>query len=229
MDPLSAAPLPGVRFRWPPAFHPLPVGPDGSADRLLAVLFPPTPDYDEVRAAARSFWGALGGLQHGHGIVAAGLCNGRLGERLTGAYVSLSLVPLDYGSAEVAALGMQESLAGATDDADEVGGVLRDGAYVVGVRLPAGPAVVTTELREVGAEQTVPAGVLQVRMPAPGYQALLMITLMTPVLEDFTAYCEDGAALASSVRFVPPESDPDPVDPPTGLLGTAALSLRGTA
>ena len=84
----------------------------------------------------------------------------------------------------------------------------------------------TTELREVGTGPTVPVGVLQVRMPAPGYQALLVLTLMTPALEDFTAYCQHGAALAASVRFVQPAPDPAP-DPPTGLLGTAALSLRG--
>jgi hypothetical protein len=226
VDPLATDALPGVRFRWPPAFYSLPVGRRGSADRLLAVLFPAAPEYDEVRAAARQFWSALAAMQHDNGIVAAGLCNGRLGERITGAYVSLSLVPLDYESAEIAAMGMHQVLAGSTGDADQVGGVLRDGAYVVGVRLPAGPAVVTTELREVGTGPTVPVGVLQVRMPAPGYQALLVLTLMTPALEDFTAYCQDGAALATSVRFVQPDPDPAP-DPPTGLLGTAALSLRG--
>jgi hypothetical protein len=224
VDPLAA--LPGVWFRWPPGFHPLPVGPGGSADRLLAVLFPRTPEYDEVRAAAQEVWSALGALQRDNGILAAGMCNARLGERVTGAYVSLSLVPMNYESVEVAALGMHAVLAGSTDDADPVGGVLRDGTYVVGVRLPAGPAVVTTELREVGTDLTVPVGVLQVRMPAPGYQALLVITLMTPTLEDFSAYCQDGAALAASVRFEQP--DPGPAaDPPTGLLGTAALSLRG--
>jgi hypothetical protein len=228
MDPLTAPALPGVRFRWPPAFHSLPVAPGDSADRLLAVLFPHTPEYDEVRAAARTFWGSLAGIQRDAGIFAAGLCNGRLDERVTGAYVSLSLVPLDYESAEVAALGMHGVLAGATEDADEVGGVLREGTYVVGVRLPAGPAVVTTELREVGAGPTVPVGVLQVRLPAPGYQALLVVTLMTPALEDFTAYCQDGAALAASVRFLPPDPDRGPEEPPTGLLGTAALPFRGT-
>ena len=225
MDPVVA--LPDVRFRWPPGFHPLPVGPDGSVDRLLAVLFPATCEYDEVRAAAREVWAALGAVQRDSGILAAGLCNARLGERITGAYVSLSLVPLDYESAEVAAMGMHAVLAGSTEDADAVGGVLRDGTYVVGVRLPAGPAVVTTELREVGTDLTVPVGVLQVRMPAPGHQALLVITLMTPALEDFSAYCQDGAALAASVRFGQPDRGPA-ADPPTGLLGTAALSLRGT-
>jgi hypothetical protein len=224
VDPLA---LPEVRFRWPPGFHPLPVGPGGSADRLLAVLFPTTPEYDEVRAAAREFWSALATVQQDSGIVAAGLCNARLDGRITGAYVSLALVPLDYESAEIAAIGMHEVLAGATEDADAVGGVLRNGTYVVGVRLPAGPAVVTTEVHDVGTGPTVPVGVLQVRMPAPSHQALLVITLMTPALEDFTAYCEDGAALAASVRFGQPDPGPAP-DPPTGLLGTAALSLRGS-
>jgi hypothetical protein len=115
VDPLA---LPEVRFRWPPGFHPLPVGPGGSADRLLAVLFPTTPEYDEVRAAAREFWSALATMQQDSGIVAAGLCNARLDGRITGAYLSLALVPLDYESAEVAAIGMHEVLAGATEDAD---------------------------------------------------------------------------------------------------------------
>ena len=53
-----------------------------------------------------------------------------------------------------------------------------------------------------------------------------MITLMTPALADFSAYCQDGAAVAASVRFGQP--DPGPAaDPPTGLLGPAALPLRG--
>ena len=111
------------------------------------------------------------------------------------------------------------------------------GAHVVSVRLPAGPAVVTTQVRTVTADGTdsavsVPAGVLQAMIPAPEHQALLVITLTTPCLQDFTAYSQDAAALARSIRFTDP-TPPDqagstPDRAPAGLIGTTALPTRHT-
>lgn len=197
--------LPGVRLTWPAGFHELPVGGDAAErrrhlDELLTALFPADPSFDEVRAVARDQYTAVGSLQRSQGILAAAVCNGRIGDRVTGAYVSLALTPLAYDSVDVAALGIERLATG----------------HVEVVRLPAGPAVATTDVRTITAGAALEAGVLQVMVPAPGHQALLTITLMTPCLPDFTAYCEDGAALARSVRFVDPPA-------PVGLIGTTAL------
>jgi hypothetical protein len=193
VDPVT---VPGLRFRWPAGFHELPVRGPAAVGPLLAAVLAPGVD----PAPLREHHLALGRLQRQQGIAAAAVCTGRIGDRVTGAYVSLALTPLAYEDAGIAARGIAGTL----------------GGTVHGVRLPAGPAAVSTDVRTVTAGGgELQAGVLQVHLPAPGHQALLVLTLMTPFLEDFVAYCEDGAALATSVRFTDPA--------PSGLIGAGAL------
>jgi hypothetical protein len=164
-----------VSFRLPPGFLPLSLDRDPAVRRarvadLVRELFPSAPD--EVLAVARAHYAAVADLQVGHGLAGAALRYGWVEGRITAAYVSFALTPLDYESVEVAAMGIFDSLtvpdelpepdvpedvpetdashlaAAAAPPADGPG-VHRGGRYVMGLTLPCGPAVAFTALTTV--------------------------------------------------------------------------------
>jgi hypothetical protein len=105
--------VPRVSLRLPPGFLPLSLDRDPAVRRakvadVVRDLFPSAPD--EVLAAARAHYAAVADLQVGQGLSGAALRYGWVGGRVTAAYVSFALTPLDYESVEVAAMGIFDSL-----------------------------------------------------------------------------------------------------------------------
>jgi len=140
---------------------------------LVRDLFPAAPD--EVLAMARAHYAAVADLQVGQGLAGAALRYGWVEGRVTAAYVSFALTPLDYEAVELAAMGIFDSLTvqdepgpagpepGRPDEqtphpaaATPAGGPPTDGPgvqcggrYVMGLTLPCGPAVAFTTLTTV--------------------------------------------------------------------------------
>jgi len=248
--------VPRVGLRLPPGFLPMSLDRDPAVRRariaaLVGDLFPAAPD--EILAVARAHYVAVADLQVGQGLAGAALRYGWVEGRITAAYVSFALTPLDYESVELAAMGIFDSLTvpdehtpppAAATPADgpptDGPGVQCGGRYVMGLSLPCGPAVAFTTLTtvRVDAEESpsgqpagLDIGVLQVQVPVKEHQCLFVMTLTTPTVLDFDQHCQAGAAIAVSLRFDEPQDGGDTGGGdtggghPRGLIGTGALGL----
>ncbi len=112
---------------------------------------------------------------------------GRLGERLTIAHFTLTIEPFVEVDPCVAAEAIAAILRAEPDR-------LR---AVKLVSLPSGPAVATEELRE----RELTLGQSQVFIKPAGCPGLVVLTMVTPSVQDLTAYTNELAAVAGSLRF----------------------------
>ncbi|MER8059158.1 MULTISPECIES: hypothetical protein [unclassified Streptomyces] len=215
----QTAPPPAVRFQVPAGFHEVPLGIDAD-DEVL---------YEQLRLFARDYWGEQEDLEPLRGLteamyaanaeqlVAGGTVYNALGifpmggspdggsgppERISRATLTISVREVDNPDPHLTAAGIAETL----DKAMGTG----EPTEVQPIVLPAGPAVV----RVAGARAMwdLPEGEherffvhVEVWMPFPEDDRLLLLSLSTPDTQDFYHYQAVLADIADTIAFGEPD------------------------
>jgi hypothetical protein len=189
-------PHPRIEFDLSPDFWAVSLEPDPEVrsrehrelvDRLLPDATP------ERRAEALDWFGQIAAGFETAGVAHAAHLMARVGDRLTIGHFTLAVEPFDEADPQAAAYAIAEILSAEPDCA----------RAVRLVSLPCGPAVVTEELRAMEIDRIhVPLGQAQVFVKPPTCPGLVVLTMVTPTVQDLTDYTHELAAIAGSLRFV---------------------------
>lgn len=201
MTTSAGQPALGVHLSLPSDFHPIPIPddgsvPDGPAVREFVQSVFPLAD-EELASQLATHFANVVSTQAGTSIDLAALCLGKLDERITGAYLTVSLH----------AFPLNDVLVQSAPFAN----VLREGgsSRVVALDLPAGPAIVSLRLRTLGLPDSPSGtddasqdfGLIQIFVQVTDHPALAVITLVTPSVGDLASYARLVGSSAATLRI----------------------------
>ncbi|MEU2308631.1 hypothetical protein [Streptomyces misionensis] len=214
----QSPPPAALSFQVPSEFHEVPLAIGADQDVL----------YEDLRRFARGYWGEQEELEplralteamyaaNADQLVAGGAIYNALGifplgdstdgseppERISRATLTISVREMENPDPYLTTAGILETLDNATENGEA--------AEVLPIDLPAGPAVV----RVAGSRATwdLPEGEherffvhIEVWMPFPGEDRLLLLSLSTPDTQDFQHYQAVLADIADTIAFGEPE------------------------